>query len=167
MQEINLELPGIKLRISGLWPLTIFLIIVLSIFGTSVYLVSNKDRAESVSQVISSFGGVRSDSPKAGVKDALEFFIPDGEAYESGKQEFEQWLSNNNGWWSKTPMTNTMTYNGEEVILTGYKYSLENPIDDSPLTQDAPKTIHNLAVKMLGVKDLDTIWVEIVSDQVR
>lgn len=168
MNGINIELPGVKLSISGVAPLIAFIFVVLFICGTSIYLIATK--TDSVKEVISSFGGEssdRADKQGGSLRDSLEFFIPGGDGYEEGKKEFETWLSENNGWWGKTPMTNSRYIGEDEVIIEGYLYTVEDPVDDSPLTRNAAKAIHNQAIGLFGVKNLDAIWVEIVTERIQ
>ncbi|WP_447748508.1 hypothetical protein [Pseudomonas nicosulfuronedens] len=160
MTKLYIETLGIRINAANIPAIAALTVMLLSICGTVAYLVTKSD---SVSQVISSFGGLKpADQAAEDVpQEVLEFFIPAGPGYEAGRKDFERWLTEQSDWWGRTPMTSLSESKAD--TLEGYQYSLTGPKKDSPLTIDTSKAISSQAIKFLGTRNIDDIWMRVVS----
>ncbi|TNJ36056.1 hypothetical protein FGF66_12280 [Chlorobaculum thiosulfatiphilum] len=162
---VSLEVPGVKLVISGSVALILVIATVITLSVLSTYLVTSK--SENLRTVISSL------NPKAGTevsksgREMLQFWLPDTAEYRKNVQKFESWLSANNNWWGKVPMANIRTINGEKIVMNGYLYQAQEPIDGSEIIGNPQQAIQAQAVKLIGISDLNLIWTELTSYDVR
>lgn len=155
---ITLELPGFKLSITNIASLITFLLFVLILVGGIIYLVGAK--SESVATVISSLNP-KVANENSNKKEILTFWVPENEDYLKNYGVFEKWLTSNTGWWGKVPMQNTRFVDNQKIILKGYQYISEDPVENSELSIDYQRAIQNKAIQLFGIRDMNLIWSEV------
>lgn len=162
---IAIEIPGLKIAITGLPALGVFLAVVTLIVVCSIYLVTSKP--ENLHTVISSLNPkAESSSQKLG-REMFQFWVPDTPEYRKNAAKFETWLQDNNGWWGKLPMENVRLVDGTKRTMAGFLYQVQEPVEGSELIGNPERAISSQAVKLLGVSDLNLIWTEVTSYEVK
>lgn len=58
-------------------------------------------------------------------------------------------------------MENIRVRDGQKILLKGYLYITEDPVENSELIGNPERAIQNKALQLFSIKDLNLIWTEI------